>query len=55
MGGTAQNYFGLTVLPRNVLCVENLTHDTNGVQIVSVHNQEIIAAAHTGRQDPATK
>ena len=38
MGGMAQNYFRLQFCRANVLCVLNLTHDTNGVQFLSVQS-----------------
>ena len=33
---------------KNVLCVENLTQDTNGVQFSSVERQEILTAGRKG-------
>src|SRR5256885_13560368 len=45
VGGTASKLFPTTVLPRNVLFVENLTHETSGVQFLSCKRCECLGAS----------
>ena len=48
MGGDRSKLFRLQFCRANVLCVENLTHDTNGVQDLSVHNEGFLQIGDGG-------